>query len=233
MWSIEETKRLKWQNELGWSVTESAEVLERSELDIRNKLISMGLKPIEDDEKPVKTKSRKKRQTINPDIKAKVIKLRSQGYDYKYIGEHTNTSRATIARILKQDGKTNAKNKEHGNNELAEKCAVLERKIENIEDIAERRQNNLVQTTEKLNNANLEIQMLKNKIKVLESERAEKAAEPADNWSVRELKNVLEPLKAVRTENGLDVLWKTIGRTIGRLEMMISIAYEEERRHGF
>lgn len=42
MWSIEETKRLKWQNELGWSVTESAEVLERSELDIRNKLLSMG-----------------------------------------------------------------------------------------------------------------------------------------------------------------------------------------------
>lgn len=231
MWSIEEAKRLKSQHEHGWSVTESAEILERSELDIRNKLLSMGLKPIEDGEKPAK--ARKKRQTINPDIKARVIKLRSQGYDYKYIGEQTNTSRASIARILKQDGKTNAKNKEHGNNELAEKCAVLERKIENIEDIAERRQNNLVQTTEKLNNANLEIQMLKNKIKVLEAERAEKTTEPADNWNVRELKNVLEPLKAVRTENGLDVLWKTIGQTIGRLEMMISIAQEEERRHGF
>lgn len=233
MWSIEETKRLKWQNELGWSVTESAEVLERSELDIRNKLISMGLKPIEDDEKPAKKKLRKKRQTINPEIKAKIIKLRNQGYDYKYIEEHTNTSRATIGRILNQSGNTTAKHKEKGNNALAEKCAMLERKIENIEEVAERRQNNLVQTTEKLNNANLEIQMLQNKIKVLEAERAEKTKENADNWSVRELKNVLKPLKDVRTENGLDVLWKTIGQTIGRLEMMISIAQEEERRHGF
>lgn len=209
MWSIEETKRLKWQNELGWSVTESAEVLERSELDIRNKLISMGLKPIEDDEKPVKTKSRKKRQTINPDIKAKIIMLRSQGYDYKYIGEQTNTSKATIARILQQSGNTNAEHKRAGNNGLAE---IIKGKNEEI------------------TNANLEIQMLQNKIKVLE---AEKTTEPADNWSVRELKNVLEPLKAIRTENGLDVLWKTIGQTIGRLEMMISIAQEEERRHGF
>lgn len=230
MWSIEEAKRLKSQHEHGWSVTESAEILERSELDIRNKLLSMGLKPIEDGEKP--TKARKKRQTINPDIKAKVIKLRSQGYDYKYIGEHTNTSRATIARILKQYGKTNAKNKEHGNNELAEKCANLEKQVKAVEEIDDNRRIELKKTAESLTNANLEIQMLKNKIKVLESERAEKAAEPADNWSVKELKKVLEPLKAVRTENGLDVLWRTIGQTIGRLEMLISIA-QEERRHGF
>lgn len=232
MWSIEETKRLKWQNELGWSVTESAEVLERSELDIRNKLISMGLKPIEDDEKPVKTKSRKKSQTITPDIKARVIELRLQGYDYKYIGEQTNTSRATIARILKQYGKTNAKNKEHGNNALAEKCAKLEKHVKAVEEIDEKRRIELKMTAENLTNANLEIQMLKNKIKVLEAERAENTTEPAENWSVRELKNVLEPLKTVRTENGLDTLWKTIGQTIGRIEMMISIA-QEERRHGF
>ena len=75
--------------------------------------------------------------------------------------------------------------------------------------------------------------MLQNKIKVLEAERTEKTAEHSDNWSIRELKNVLKPLKDVRTENGLDTLWKTIGQTIGRLEMMISIAQEEERRHGF
>ena len=124
MWSIEEAKRLKSQHEHGWSVTESAEILERSELDIRNKLLSMGLKPIEDGEKPAK--ARKKRQTINPDIKAKVIKLRSQGYDYKYIGEKTNTSKATIARILQQSGNTNAEHKRAGNNGIAEKCAELD-----------------------------------------------------------------------------------------------------------
>ena len=232
MWSIEETKRLKWQNELGWSVTESAEVLERSELDIRNKLISMGLKPIEDDEKPAKKKSRKKRQTINPDIKAKIIQLRSQGYDYKYIGEQTNTSKATISRILQQSGNTNAEHKKAGNNGLAEKYAKLEKHVKSVEEIDEKRRIELKRTAENLTNANLEIQMLKNKIKVLEAERAEKTTEPAENWSVRELKNVLEPLKTVRTENGLDILWRTIGQTIGRLEMMISIAHEEERRRG-
>lgn len=224
MWSIEEAKRLKSQHEHGWSVTESAEILERSELDIRNKLLSMGLKPIEDGEKP--TKARKKRQTINPDIKAKVIKLRSQGYDYKYIGEQTNTSKATIARILQQSGNTNAEHKRAGNNGIAEKCAELEKVVNNQSEIIKGKNEEII-------NANLEIQMLTNKIKVLEAERTEKTTEPADNWSVRELKNVLEPLKTIRTENGLDTLWKTIGQTIGRLEMMISIAHEEERRRGF
>ena len=187
MWSIEEAKRLKSQHEHGWNVTESAEILERSELDIRNKLLSMGLKPIEDGEKPAK---------------------------------------ATIARILKQDGKTNAEHKKAGNNGLAGKYAELEKVVNNQSAIINGKNEEII-------NANLEISMLKNKIKALESDRAEKAIEPADNWSVRELKNVLEPLKAIRTENGLDVLWKTIGQTIGRLEMMISIAHEEERRHGF
>lgn len=224
MWSIEEAKRLKSQHEHGWSVTESAEILERSELDIRNKLLSMGLKPIEDGEKP--TKARKKRQTINPDIKAKIINLRSQGYDYKYIGEQTNTSKATIARILQQSGNTNAEHKRAGNNGIAEKCAELEKVVNNQSEIIKGKNEEII-------NANLEIQMLTNKIKVLEAERTEKTTEPADNWSVRELKNVLEPLKTIRTENGLDTLWKTIGQTIGRLEMMISIAHEEERRRGF
>lgn len=189
-----------------------------------------GLKPIEDGEKP--TKARKKRQTINPDIKSKVIQLRSQGYDYKYIGEQTNTSKATIARILQQSGNTNAEHKKAGNNEIAEKYAKLEKHVKSVEEIDEKRRIELKKTAENLTNANLEIQMLKNKIKVLEAERAENTTGPAENWSVRELKNVLEPLKAVRTENGLDTLWKTIGQTIGRLEMMISIA-QEERRHGF
>lgn len=222
MWSIEEAKRLKSQHEHGWSVTESAEILERSELDIRNKLLSMGLKPIEDGEKP--TKARNKRQTINPDIKAKIIKLRSQGYDYKYIGEQTNTSKATISRILKQDGKTNAEHKKAGNNGLAEKYADLEKVVNNQSAIIKGKNEEII-------NANLEIQMLQNKIKVLEAERTEKTTEPADNWSVRELKNVLELLEPLAIDNGADAM--TIGEAIGRLKMMISIAYEEERRHGF
>ena len=59
MWSIEEAKRLKTQHEHGWTVGESAEILERSELDVRNKLLSMGLKPIEDGEKLAKARKGK------------------------------------------------------------------------------------------------------------------------------------------------------------------------------
>lgn len=227
MWSIEETKRLKWQNELGWSVTESAEVLERSELDIRNKLISMGLKPIEDDEKPVKTKSRKKRQTVNAEIKAEIIRLRKRGYDYKYIGEQTNTSKATIARILKQSGISDANNKEHGNNELAEKCAELEKRILDAETVIKNQAQMISNKNNELYKALRQIEELQE----INDETADKPKEAADNWSVKELKNVLELLEPLTIDNGADAM--TIGEAIGRLKMMISIAYETERRHGF
>jgi hypothetical protein len=227
MWSIEETKRLKWQNELGWSVTESAEVLERSELDIRNKLISMGLKPIEDDEKPVKTKSRKKRQTVNAEIKAEIIRLRKRGYDYKYIGEQTNTSKATIARILKQSGISDANNKEHGNNELAEKCAELEKRILDAETVIKNQAQMISDKNNELYKALRQVEELQE----MNDETADKPKEAADNWSVKELKNVLELLEPLTIDNGADAM--TIGEAIGRLKMMISIAYETERRHGF
>lgn len=227
MWSIEETKRLKWQNELGWSVTESAEVLERSELDIRNKLISMGLKPIEDDEKPVKTKSRKKRQTVNAEIKAEIIRLRKRGYDYKYIGEQTNTSKATIARILKQSGISDANNKEHGNNELAEKCAELEKRMLDAETVIKNQAQMISDKNNELYKALRQVEELQE----MNDETAEKPKEAADNWSVQELKNVLELLEPLTIDNGADAM--TIGEAIGRLKMMISIAYETERRHGF
>ena len=227
MWSIEETKRLKWQNELGWSVTESAEVLERSELDIRNKLISMGLKPIEDDEKPVKTKSRKKRRTVNAEIKAEIIRLRKRGYDYKYIGEQTNTSKATIARILKQSGISDANNKEHGNNELAEKCAELEKRILDAETVIKNQAQMISDKNNELYKALRQVEELQE----MNDETADKPKEAADNWSVKELKNVLELLEPLTIDNGADAM--TIGEAIGRLKMMISIAYETERRHGF
>lgn len=222
MWSIEEAKRLKTQHEHGWTVGESAEILERSELDVRNKLLSMGLKPIEDGEKLAK--ARKKRQTVNAAIKAEIIRLRNRGYDYKYIGEQTNTSKATIARILQQSGNTNAEHKKAGNNGLAGKYAELEKVVNNQSAIIKGKNEEII-------NANLEIQMLQNKIKVLEAERTEKTTEPADNWSVRELKNVLGLLEPLAIDNGADAM--TIGEAIGRLKMMISIAHEEERRRGF
>lgn len=225
MWSIEEAKRLKSQHEHGWSVTESAEILERSELDIRNKLLSMGLKPIEDGEKPVK--ARKKRQTVNAEIKAEIIRLRKRGYDYKYIGEQTNTSKATIARILQQSGISNASNKEHGNNELAEKCAELEKRILDAETVIRNQAEMISDKNNELYKALKQVEELKEVI----DETADKPKEAADNWSVKELKNVLELLEPLTIDNGADAM--TIGEAIGRLKMMISIAYETERRHGF
>lgn len=227
MWSIEEAKRLKSQHEHGWSVTESAEILERSELDIRNKLLAMGLKPIEDDEKPVKTKSRKKRQTVNAEIKAEIIRLRKRGYDYKYIGEQTNTSKSTIARILKQSGISDASNKEHGNNELAEKCAELEKRILDAETVIKNQAQMISDKNNELYKALRQIEELQE----MNDETADEPKEAADNWSVKELKNVLELLEPLTIDNGADAM--TIGEAIGRLKMMISIAYETERRHGF
>lgn len=227
MWSIEEAKRLKSQHEHGWSVTESAEILERSELDIRNKLISMGLKPIEDDEKPVKTKSRKKRQTVNAEIKSEIIRLRKRGYDYKYIGEQTNTSKATISRILKQSGISDANNQERGNNELAEKCAELEKRILDAETVIKKQAQMISDKNNELYKALRQVEELQE----MNDETADKPKEAADNWSVQELKNVLGLLEPLTIDNGADAM--TIGEAIGRLKMMISIAYETERRHGF
>ena len=225
MWSFEEAKRLKSQHEHGWSVTESAEILERSELDIRNKLLSMGLKPIEDGEKPAK--ARKKRQTVNAAIKSEIIRLRNRGYDYKYIGEHTNTSKATIARILRESGNTNAEHKKAGNNGLAEKYAELEKRIHEAETVINNQAEMISEKNEEIYKALKQVDELKEVI----DETAKKPKETADNWSVRELKNVLELLEPLAIDNGADAI--VIGEAIGRLKMMISIAYETERRHGF
>ncbi|MBR5941553.1 MAG: hypothetical protein IKZ88_09890 [Neisseriaceae bacterium] len=225
MWSIEEAKRLKAQHEHGWTVGESAEILERSELDVRNKLLSMGLKPIEDGEKPAK--ARKKRQTVNAAIKAEIIRLRNRGYDYKYIGEHTNTSKATIARILRESGNTNAEHKKAVNNGLAEKYAELEKRIHEAETVINNQAEMISDKNEEIYKALKQVDELKEVI----DETAKKPKETADNWSVRELKNVLELLEPLAIDNGADAI--VIGEAIGRLKMMISIAYETERRHGF
>lgn len=225
MWSIEEAKRLKAQHEHGWTVGESAEILERSELDIRNKLLSMGLKPIEDGEKP--EKARKKRQTVSAAIKAEIIRLRNRGYDYKYIGEHTNTSKATISRILRESGNTNAEHKKAGNNGLAEKYAELEERIHEAETVINNQAEMISDKNEEIYKALKQVDELKEVI----DETTKKPEETADNWSVRELKNVLELLEPLAIDNGTDAL--VIGEAIGRLKMIISIVCETERRRGF
>lgn len=236
MWTNEEINRLKSQHGHGWSVEESADILERSPLDVRNKLIALGLKPIEETtpapEKAVKKHIRRPRITEN--AKNSIITMRDSGYALNDIVSNTGISLASVQRILRENGRTNPhkiQSIKPADTKLSEKYAKLEKHVKAVEEIDEKRRIELKRTAEKLANANIEIQMLQNKIKVLESERAEKPKEPADNWSVQELKNVLELLEPLTIDNGADAM--TIGEAIGRLKMMISIAYETERRHGF
>lgn len=107
MWTNEEINRLKSQHGHGWSVEESADILERSPLDVRNKLIALGLKPIEETTPaPAKT-VRKRIQRITEEMKNMVIDLRDRGYKLADISANTGISLTSVKRILKDSGRTN------------------------------------------------------------------------------------------------------------------------------
>jgi hypothetical protein len=115
MWTNEEINRLKSQHNHGWSVDESADILERSPLDVRNKLISLGLKPIEETTKipasisaPEKTfKKRIRRTRITENAKNSIITMRDSGYALNDIVSSTGISLASVQRILRENGRTN------------------------------------------------------------------------------------------------------------------------------
>ena len=96
MWTNEEINRLKSQHGHGWSVEESADILERSPLDVRNKLIALGLKPIEESTNAlvnVPAKSVRKRvRRITEEMKNKVIALRDSEYKLADISITTGLS---------------------------------------------------------------------------------------------------------------------------------------------
>lgn len=113
MWTNEEITRLKSQHNHGWSVDESADILERSPLDVRNKLISLGLKPIEETTKipasisaPEKT-FKKRIHKITDNMKKNVIALRDNEYTLHDIARTTGISLTSVKRILKESGRTN------------------------------------------------------------------------------------------------------------------------------
>lgn len=113
MWTNEEINRLKSQHGHGWSVEESADILERSPLDVRNKLIALGLKPIEETTKIPDTisapeKSFNKRiRKITENMKINVIALRDNEYTLHDIARTTGISLTSVKRILKESGRTN------------------------------------------------------------------------------------------------------------------------------
>lgn len=109
MWTNEEINRLKSQHGHGWSVEESADILERSPLDVRNKLIALGLKPIEETT-PAPAMAVKKHirgQRITENAKDGIIKMRDSGYTLKDIVSFTGISLTSVKRILKESGRTN------------------------------------------------------------------------------------------------------------------------------
>ncbi len=109
MWTNEEINRLKSQHSHGWSVEESADILERSPLDVRNKLIALGLKPIEETTPaPAKAvKKRIRRPRITENAKNSIITMRDSGYSLNDIVSNTGVSLATVQRILRENGRTN------------------------------------------------------------------------------------------------------------------------------
>jgi AraC-like DNA-binding protein len=173
MWTNEEINRLKSQHGHGWSVEESADILERSPLDVRNKLISLGLKPIEETTKipasisaPEKT-FKKRMHKITDNIKINVIALRDNEYTLHDIARTTGISLTSVKRILKESGRTNPP----------------------------------------------KIQAAK-----------PNDTKPAENWLIGQLDSISNLLKNVN-----DV--KEIGYALGRLDMLLIVMKEDERRH--
>lgn len=230
MWTNEEINRLKSQHGHGWSVDESADILERSPLDVRNKLISLGLKPIEETTPApaMAVKKHIRRPRITENVKNSIITMRDSGYALNDIVSNTGISLASVQRILRDNGRTNPHKTptiKPADTKLEERCAELEKRIHDAETVINNQARMIGDKNEELYKALRQVEELKEVI----DETENKPKEAADNWSVQELKNVLELLEPLTIDNGADAM--TIGEAIGRLKMMISIAYETERRH--
>ena len=107
MWTNEEINRLKSQHGHGWSVEESADILERSPLDVRNKLIALGLKPIEETTPARAVKKSIRRPRITENAKNSIITMRDSGYALNDIVSNTGISLSSVQRILRENGRTN------------------------------------------------------------------------------------------------------------------------------
>ena len=167
MWTNEEINRLKSQHGHGWSVEESADILGRSPLDVRNKLICLGLKPIEETTPARAVKKSVRRPRITENTKNSIITMRDSGYALNDIVSNTGVSLASVQRILIENGRTNP---------------------------------HKIPTTKPAD------------------------TKPAENWVLGQLENISNLMKNVK-----DV--KEIGYALGRLDMLITVLKEDERRH--
>jgi len=124
MWTKQETLRLR-ELQTGFNtVDEIAADLNKSQLDVTNKLMSMGYKPIQKKSEPEQTsfplskaveipqtksrntadKKRKKRTQVTPEIEKRVCELREQRFKFSEIEEMTGIDQTTASRIVQRNG---------------------------------------------------------------------------------------------------------------------------------
>lgn len=118
MWTREETELLKTQYKNGFTADESARIIGKTRLDVINKLISLGMKPITADKQPEQvtifetaenTPQRKPKVSLTPDIIKRVCKMRREGRSFASIAKETGVSKSSISRILKHNNFDSAK----------------------------------------------------------------------------------------------------------------------------
>lgn len=212
MWTNEEINRLKSQHGHGWSVEESADILERSPLDVRNKLIALGLKPIEETTPARSVKKSVRRPRITENAKNSIITMRDSGYALNDIVSNTGISLASVQRILRENGRTNPHKIptiKPADTKLTEKCAELEKRILDAETVINNQARMIGDKNEKLYKALKEIEVLK---------ASKSITEKYDNsWILTQVKEVMEMLKHTKNDN----TGREIGYVIGCLDMLI------------
>lgn len=116
MWTNQETLRLQQLQTGLKTVDEIASDLNKTQLDVTNKLMSLGYKPRhkkpEPDqisfpisteiEIPLQTK-RKKRTRVTPEIEKRVCELREQRFKFSEIEELTGIDQSTASRIVRRN----------------------------------------------------------------------------------------------------------------------------------
>jgi hypothetical protein len=104
----------------GKTVEEIEKIMNIPQLDIINKLISMGFKPIHKKAKLEQTslldagefksepqKERKRKTHVTPEIEQRVVQLRKQRFNFSEIAKRTGVSQATASRIASKHGLPN------------------------------------------------------------------------------------------------------------------------------
>lgn len=114
MWTVEETNRLYTLQTGMKTVGEIAVELHKPPLDVENKLLSLGFKPLHKRPGPEQTSfnvgkaveipQKKRRTRVTPEIEKRVCELREQRFKFSEIAKKTGLDCSTCSRIAKRNG---------------------------------------------------------------------------------------------------------------------------------